>query len=42
MGHILIDYTHGEALATATNDQLIYGKAKENYTDTLKMLLNNI
>lgn len=41
-GHILIDYTHGEALATATNDQLIYGKAKENYTDTLKMLLNNI
>ncbi|WP_272517873.1 TetR/AcrR family transcriptional regulator [Providencia sp. PROV221] len=44
-GHILIDYTHGEALATSTllhNEHQVDEKiryAQENYTEALKTLL---
>lgn len=47
-GYILIDYTHGEALATSTllrnehhADERICN-AQENYTEALKILLKNI
>lgn len=46
--HIFIDYTHGEALATAARllnthrtDEKIH-HAKENYTEALKMFLRNV
>ncbi|WP_353242502.1 helix-turn-helix domain-containing protein [Providencia sp.] len=40
-GHILIDYTHGEALASATLEYNEQVQARENYTNALKMLLNS-
>lgn len=43
--HMLIDYTHGEALAAANlkhGEKVIYDQTRKNYTCTLKMLLNNM
>ncbi|WP_374445304.1 TetR/AcrR family transcriptional regulator [Providencia sp.] len=40
-GHILIDYTHGEALASATLEYNEQAHTRENYTNALKMLLNS-
>ncbi|WP_369311870.1 TetR/AcrR family transcriptional regulator [Providencia rettgeri] len=42
--HILVDYTHGEALASSNlhhNERNIDKPSSENYINALKMLLNN-